>query len=326
MRGPRISTVLFVGGLAVAACVASAHSARAGGDPVATLDVDSAFIPVLEAAVWVGDEPEVTVPVALDRTATSPGSLSWTAWNGSAPTNGSIQFPIGSTSGSYSFGFGAGAGVLVAPGWEFTDVLTYVHSGAGVEVGFPNQMHAGRIVEVGSASTERGSLCFYELLETIWCLVFPPACPGALLDGSDTLRRYRDEILATTPEGQYYIDKYVEHSVAMARAAFREPDFLARFVRMQDSWVAAFDALVNGNGSAATVTPAMRDDLLSLLDSLEANGSPELAADLAFERQRLQLDTIAGLTIAQFQSQVETLGGATSVEPSSWGRMKSLYR
>ena len=50
------------------------------------------------------------------------------------------------------------------------------------------------------------------------------------------------------------------------------------------------------------------------------------AQAIAFERQRLSLDTIAGLTLDEFQQQVETLGGTTAVTERSWGRVKSLFR
>jgi hypothetical protein len=70
----------------------------------------------------------------------------------------------------------------------------------------------------------------------------------------------------------------------------------------------------------------MQDDLLNLLQRFEAAASPGLASTLAFERSRLDLDSIAGLTMTQFQSQVETLGGPTAVEKRSWSDVKRRYR
>jgi hypothetical protein len=329
MRGPRRTSASFSILLVIVVTSAEPTAASAqGGFPIATLDVEDAWVPPLELHYWMTDASDVTIPVSLDRTTTSGGFLAWTAWIGGNPTNGSMLFPIGVDGGSYSFSFGSAAGVAIAEGWELTDVLTYVHSGDGIDVGIPNQMHVGRVVQVGSASRHGGLACFIEVLLGIFCDVFPPACPSAALGGGalDTLRRYRDEVLASTTAGQFYVDKYAEHSLELTRAALREPDFFARFVRAEGPWVSALTALVNGLGDNVTVMPQMQADLLSLLDSLEANGSPDLAADLAFERQRLQLDTIAGLTIGGFQDQVETLGGVTSVEPLSWGKVKSRYR
>jgi hypothetical protein len=70
----------------------------------------------------------------------------------------------------------------------------------------------------------------------------------------------------------------------------------------------------------------MEDDLLSLLQTFQDVGGPDLAAMISFEKQRLELDQIAGLTMSQYQAQIESLGGPTSVEETSWGRLKALYR
>jgi hypothetical protein len=140
------------------------------------------------------------------------------------------------------------------------------------------------------------------------------------------LTRYRDEVLATTPEGQFYTALYEQHSLAMMRASVADPSFTVRAFLAHGPWIAAIDALVDGGGDGVLVTQEMEDDLLDLLSTFESHGSPELATVVATERQRLQLDTIAGLSMTQFQEQVETLGGTSAVAADSWGRVKALHR
>jgi hypothetical protein len=70
----------------------------------------------------------------------------------------------------------------------------------------------------------------------------------------------------------------------------------------------------------------MEDDLLDLLGAFEQAGSPSLAGMIAQERTRLQLDTIAGQSMSEYQTQIETLGGPMAVENRSWGDVKRVYR
>ncbi len=159
----------------------------------------------------------------------------------------------------------------------------------------------------------------------------PPATPrgGSLAEAwypaIEVLARYRDEILAATPEGQFYTDLYEQHSFDIELAIASSPFLIIELTFAKEAWIAGLDALVNGTGAQFVVTQEMQDDLLSILQKLEDVGSPALAEMIAFERERLALDSIAGLKMTQFQQRVENQG-PVSVEPSSWGRVKGLYR
>lgn len=153
-----------------------------------------------------------------------------------------------------------------------------------------------------------------------------PLSSGGPISYGEVLRRYRNEILMSSAEGQFYANLYTQISPDLILAMVASPSLPIRIVSAMESWTSAFLSLADGQGAAAAVTQDMQDDLLSILQTFEEVGTPELASTLAFERKRLNLDQIAGLTIGEFQTQVETLGGPTSIAPMSWGRVKGLYR
>lgn len=140
----------------------------------------------------------------------------------------------------------------------------------------------------------------------------------------ETLTRYRDEVLSTTDVGQSYVRLYEELSPSLAMALVQRPTFVYRVLRAQENWVTALSALVRGFGEFAFVTAPMQADLTALLDEFEELLDPEAAARLADERQKLQLDSIEGLTMEQFQTRIETLG-AVHTEQSSWGGVKARF-
>jgi hypothetical protein len=141
----------------------------------------------------------------------------------------------------------------------------------------------------------------------------------------ETLRDYRDDILAATTTGQYYVDLYAQHEVDAISALLGTPTLVFRVLEAQTEWIPALRSLVDGGGDGVTVTASMQTSLATVLDGMEANASPELAAALATERSRLQLDSIAGLTMDAFQQQIEDLGG-TPVRRATWSSLKSRHR
>jgi hypothetical protein len=112
----------------------------------------------------------------------------------------------------------------------------------------------------------------------------------------------------------------------MMRTLVTEPSFVVRMVNASDDWTTAIGALVDGTGNQAVISQAMADHLNMVLDTFEGVGSPALPAIIAFERDRLELDSVAGMTMEAFQIQIEMLGGTTSVDELSWGRIKAGYR
>ncbi|HKI84994.1 MAG TPA: hypothetical protein VKA63_11745, partial [Candidatus Krumholzibacteria bacterium] len=151
------------------------------------------------------------------------------------------------------------------------------------------------------------------LLATIYGLGGSPACPSfcsgepnwgdylcppsktslVLNDIISALRSYRDEVLASTENGQYYTNLYQELSPAMTHAAFRNMELFFAMLDGAGEWIPAFAALAAGNGNSVLVTQSMEASLARILDGLEGSSDPTLVEKVQFERSRLMLDSIA---------------------------------
>ena len=156
-------------------------------------------------------------------------------------------------------------------------------------------------------------------------------CPSgkASADPNDVvtaLRAYRDNVLVTTENGQFYVALYEQLSPAMARAVFRDMNLLFALDDAADEWTAAFAALAAGGGAGATVTPTMQASLTDILDKLAASGDATIIEAVQRERTRLMLDTIADLSMDQLQDRLETLGGGVPAQAETWGSLKAQYR
>lgn len=147
------------------------------------------------------------------------------------------------------------------------------------------------------------------------------AASGGLRSAADdiaTLQALRDEVMATTAAGRYYTALYGTLSPAIIGAMVTTPALLVDLASSADPWIDALGTLVSGNGSAR-VTSDMAADLNRLLDRFEAGGSPSLRRTLARERARLGLDSIGGLTLAQFWQRVNARWDAESCSADSDG-------
>ncbi len=91
-------------------------------------------------------------------------------------------------------------------------------------------------------------------------------------DPTTTLQRYRDEILAPTPVGQYYIRLYKQLSLDAEAAAVRQPTFVFETISAPQEWVAGLGALVDGAGDGLVISQQMVDDLYSVVTTLGGNG------------------------------------------------------
>ncbi|MFN8178976.1 MAG: hypothetical protein U0167_13685 [bacterium] len=322
----------IVAGLLAASGASALAPAAAPGAPrdldILTINAPDAVIPGW-GAYWVFTNPWVLIPLALS--APAPAGALALFESSYAPNLSQVSFPQGTTSGSDALGV-SGTPVEFYPGWTGTWGYFRFQSGTAVGPGDPSTLY---MVQVAPTPAPRGSECYLQF----WCdlihlLLGPdspplPACPGLPLragPGLDVLQRYRDEVLASSAHGQFYIDLYNQwsHDAILALAA--SPALAVRMLNASGDWLAGFQALVDGQGATFTVTPAMQASLSDILDRMQAAGSPGFASMLAFERGRLHADAMSGLTMTQLQDQIETLGGVSAVAPQSWGRTKSFYR
>lgn len=122
----------------------------------------------------------------------------------------------------------------------------------------------------------------------------------------DAFRAFRDNVLSTTPAGRYYTDLYQRSSFALLEIAAREPaQALAIHQAVQD-WTPAIQALVNLQGGAVTITPAMATQVQTMLTNLRRSATGELATAMDAEIAALNPSTWSGLTIGQLLARVES--------------------
>jgi len=328
--------VLTVTVLTPAAAASTHRFTPPSANGVITVSIDAldSYIDETNAAYWLVNAPSVDVPVVL--------SEPWPEGSVSIPfvsdkMLSSLLFSGGATRVTHTITYPPGLGESFYPGWtiKFSIFSLLADQPAGIERGIPHTLYPLQVQEIPTASNA-GVPCGVDWICTLasflgWPDAFCVEAGGAAGAGGVpnfwlTLARYRDEVLAMTPSGQYYINLYEQNSLAIIRAIADEPSLAARIWTKKNGWVDGLDALVNGQGSQFTVTPQMQADLLELLGAIEQAGSPTLASMIAQERGRLQLDTIAGHSISEYQTQIETLGGPMSVESRSWGGVKRIYR
>ena len=308
---------------------ADRSSVSADGTPTVQYDLAD-FVPEGSSqAIFLTGTPTFQLPLVLSEPTGGFGKVTWMAYEMTA-SMGSVFFKGGQTHSGYALTFAAEPTFDLVPGWLLGKGLSYLILPQNLEVGDPYAVTPVYAKETGGRSSDEDCWVYFCCVVTEYALPDgePGACefgnPGSR--GGGTLIRYRDEILTATEEGQYYIDLYYQHSLDMIRATVADPSLLLHVAGAQGAWLTALQALVDGAGGGVTVTQQMADDLNAVLDSFAAHGSPDLVDVVTTERQKLELDSIVGLTLNEFQEQIETLGGPTAIEPRSWGGIKSLYR
>lgn len=141
-----------------------------------------------------------------------------------------------------------------------------------------------------------------------------PAAPG---DDLDTLRAFRDDVMAASAAGRYYRDLYATHSTAAVRAVLQRPKLVFDLARAWEPWVAGAAAMVAGNGASASVTPSMLADLREVLDGFKTAGAPAFSRAVSQEEERLGIATWAGLSFAQVWQRVQATAVPTSCAPDA---------
>jgi hypothetical protein len=345
LRGVFPAAALFTSAILAARPAIAAESAA--GTITATVDIaPEEIIEHIGSAYRFVDVDVVEISASLSEPAPAAGITLGTV-SSLVPPLGSMFFGFGETSASVFETFPTGGFTSFYPGFALRmGYFGLTNPPPGVEIGQPNTLWHVQTIETGT----RGDVCRLDPDPNYCCAVNYLACllcslgwgnckfcpfgaPADVIDSVTprlgpgwvmTLQRYRDEVLATTSEGQIYVGLYMANALDIMRAITVSPTLALDLFYAKDDWVAALQGLVDGQGDQFAVTPSMQDDLTRLLDEFERVGSPELAAMIAFQRNQLSLDALVGLSMNEFQQQVES--GASPVEPSSWGRIKTLYR
>ncbi len=143
-------------------------------------------------------------------------------------------------------------------------------------------------------------------------------------DDLTILRNYRDNVLLSTPVGEYYVQLHEDLKMELVQAVLADPTLVARGKAVWDEWVPVADALVQNQGESTVITQAMMDNILGLMDGLEAAGSATLGQALTDLREGMGLDDGPPASAAEFQVRVES--SSTPVISQPWDGVKALYR
>jgi hypothetical protein len=119
------------------------------------------------------------------------------------------------------------------------------------------------------------------------------------------LQRLRDERMASSAGGQYYIDLYDDLSLDLYGATFVDPGFYRELWDLKDAWMPAVGNLVDGDGQMP-VSEDMQARLQAALLRFQSDGSPALREAIEVERRALDLDRISGRPISWLQQRWET--------------------
>lgn len=118
------------------------------------------------------------------------------------------------------------------------------------------------------------------------------------------LRRLRDERMAGSIGGQYYIGLYEDLSLDLYGATFVDPRFYLELWALKDAWMPAVANLVDGDGQMP-VSTEMAERLRAILLRFQLDGSAELRQAIEVERQALGLNQLAGRPISWLQQRWE---------------------
>jgi hypothetical protein len=143
------------------------------------------------------------------------------------------------------------------------------------------------------------------------------ASPASVGGSMSTLRRLRDQLMATTAAGRYYAQLYRTISPALVDAFSAGPSVLLDVATAQDPWLDGFRALLAGRGDQVVISRAMVDDMLAIFAKLGEGGSASLQRTLDYEQRRLQLASLPGQTMQEFWQRVNVLGGPLPCAPSA---------
>ncbi|HSM56233.1 MAG TPA: FG-GAP-like repeat-containing protein [Candidatus Sulfomarinibacteraceae bacterium] len=119
----------------------------------------------------------------------------------------------------------------------------------------------------------------------------------------------RDRVLATTQDGQHYIELYETHDAEIQTLLQTEEGLEAEAVDTLQLWEPNLWALVRGKGDSASITAGQVTAVDNFLESLSAVASPALQQTIAAERDRLPPpEAFVGMTMEEARGVVVGYG------------------
>lgn len=135
----------------------------------------------------------------------------------------------------------------------------------------------------------------------------------------EVFRDVRDEVMADTPQGQFYAGLYEAHSPELLQILTKNTNMLDEIGRGLQTWSPMLEALVAGEGHTVTISPGMVEQALSVLERFEAEASPELAGVIQEEREALNLPDFTGLTLDEALARVNAREMESVYLPAIYG-------
>ena len=111
------------------------------------------------------------------------------------------------------------------------------------------------------------------------------------------LERVQDEVLATTPQGQAYIQLFSLQAGEITDLMLADASLRDQGVATVEAFVSALQSLVDGRGNEAVVTSDQVGAVQSFLQRLLAVGRPALTQAIESELARRPLEPIVGMTM-----------------------------
>lgn len=125
-----------------------------------------------------------------------------------------------------------------------------------------------------------------------------------------TLYRLRDQVFRQSPGGRRATELFYDHLADMAAASLANPEIYVLAGDWLRTWRQPIADLVSGRD--ASLTQEQVDALLAYVAALEAAGSPELADALARERERMDVESWAGLSMSELMGRINRLSCASA--------------
>jgi hypothetical protein len=106
----------------------------------------------------------------------------------------------------------------------------------------------------------------------------------------EVVRTFRDDVMATTPVGQFYVNLYYKHAAEGTQLLQDNPGLRNRARMVLDRLLPKLQAVMAGK--PATITNTDRAAIEALLNAVAAQASPALQADLQAVREDLRQGTL----------------------------------
>jgi hypothetical protein len=138
-----------------------------------------------------------------------------------------------------------------------------------------------------------------------------------IADQATLLYRVRDEILNTTVEGRRYKDLYYAHSEEISAIMHSHSDIAEQGLDVIDALTPNLQALLDGQGSTATITNMQIQQAQAFLDAILPYASPQLQQAIADEQARHPLGQLSGMTMNQAWAEINSTAILTPTATST---------